>query len=164
MTPVQMSQVLRVRRRREDRALAALQQARAMQARAERQLAEARDALAAFDARMEASLRAFEERARIGLDPDRIVGMRAFHADQLRIRQEFMTPIGVAEGAVVMATDAVAEARQRWLQASQAAGNLQELTGEMTSRLARELERRQEQDLDEIAAARAGRRTMERDG
>ena len=163
MTPAQLADALRVRRRREDRALAALQQARAVQAEAEARREQAVGALVAFDARVETSMRAFEERARSGLNADRVVGMRAYHADRMQERQAFMEPIALAERAVLMAAEAVTQARHRWLKASQAAGNLQEMTAETTNRLLRELERYQEQDSDEMAAARAGRTTMERD-
>jgi len=161
MTPSQLAEALRVRRRREERALAALQRARHMQAQAEGQLAQATGALAAFDARIEASLRAFEERARIGIDPNRIMGMRAFHADQMQVRETFHEPIALARTAVGMAADAVAEARLHWQKASQAAENLQELNTTMARSAMRDLERRQEQDRDEIAASRA---TMREDG
>ncbi len=164
MTPKQIAEALRVRRRREERALAALQQAQAMQAQAEAKLAEAKGALAAFDSRLEASLHAFEERAKIGLNPHSIMGMRAFHADQLKLREAFHDPIALAEGAVSMAQDAVANARHQWKQASQAADNLQEMSAKMATSAARDLERRQEQDRDEIAATRAARASMEQDG
>ncbi len=161
MNPSQLAEALRVRRRREERALAALQRARQMQAQAEGKLAEATGALAAFDARMEANLRAFEERARTGIDPNRIMGMRAFHADQLQVREAFHDPIALAQGAVAMAMDAVNEARLHWQKASQAAENLQEMRKTMARSAMRALERRQEQDRDEIAAARV---TMREDG
>lgn len=161
MTPSQLADALRVRRRREERALAAFNRARQMQAQVEQQLAVATGALATFDARMEASLSGFEERARTGIDPNRIMGMRAFHADQMKIRESFHEPIALAQGALALAVDAVAEARHHWQKASQAAENLQELSKTMARSAMRDLERRQEQDLDEIAASRA---TMRQDG
>lgn len=157
MTPAQLGEALRVRRRREERALAAFQRAQAMLAQAEGKLAEATGALAAFDARVEAGMRAFEERAQIGINPQSIQGMRAFHADQLKIREAFHDPIALAQGAVAMAEDAVADARLRWQQASQAAGNLHDLNKTMARSAARDAERRQEQDQDEIAATRSSR-------
>jgi len=157
MTPTQLAEALRVRRRREERALAALQRAQAMLAQAQDQLAQATGALAAFDARMEASLRAFEERARVGINPHSIMGMRGFHSDQLKLREAFHDPIALAQGAVAMAEGAVADARHRWRQASQAAGNLKDMCATMARTTARDLERRQEQDQDEIAATMAGR-------
>lgn len=164
MTPAQIGEALRVRRRREERALIALQRAQAQQAQAERQLARAKDALAAFDARMAASLRAFEERSRIGISPDSVTGMRAFHADQLKAREAFHDPIALGEGAVAMAMDAVSTARLHWQQASHAAANLKEMSTTMARMAIRNLERRQEQDLDEIAATRAARATVDREG
>jgi len=164
MTPSQIAEALRVRRRREERALAALHRAQAMQAEAEMRLAQAHGALAAFDERMAASLRAFEERARIGINPDSIVSMRAFHTDQMKAREAFHDPIAFGEGAVAVAADAVSKARMHWQQASQAAGNLKEMSISMARTAARNLERRQEQDLDEIAATRAARMMMDREG
>lgn len=161
MNPRQLAEALRVRRRREERALAAFTRARQMQAQVEEQLALATGALAAFDARMNESLRGFEERARTGLDPNRIMGMRAFHADQLKIRETFHEPIALAQGALALAVDAVTDARHHWQKASQAAENLQELSTTMARSAMRDLDRRQEQDRDEIAASRA---TMRQDG
>jgi flagellar biosynthesis chaperone FliJ len=83
------------------------------------------------------------------------MGMRAFHADQMQHREAFKEPIIMAQGAVAMAGDAVETARHHWQQASQAAENLQELSTTMARSAMRDLERRQEQDRDEIAAARA---------
>jgi len=164
MTPSQIAEALRVRRRREERALAALQRAQAMQAEAEMRLAQAHGALAAFDERVAASLRAFEERARIGINPASIVSMRGFHADQLKAREAFHDPIALGEGAVAVAADAVTKARLHWQKASQAAGNLKEMSISMARTAARNLERRQEQDLDEIAATRVARAMMDREG
>jgi len=155
---------LRVRRRREERALAALQRAQTMQVQAQQRLAQAKGALADFDARMEASLRAFEQRSRIGINPDSITGMRACHADQLREREAFHDPIALGEGAVAIAIDAVAKARLHWQQASHAAGNLKEMSISMARTAAKDAERRQDNDLDEIAATRAARTMMDREG
>lgn len=155
MNASQLAEALRVRRRREERALAAFNRAQQVQAEAEGKLAQATGALAAFDRRMQESLRAFEERARIGIDPNRIMGMRAFHGDQLKIRESFHEPITLAQNAVAAAMEATAVARHNWQKASQAAENLQEMSTTMARSAMRDLERRQEQDLDEIAAARA---------
>ncbi len=157
MTPAQLAEALRVRRRREERALATLQQARAVETQAAAALAEARGALSAFDARLEAGLDAFRKRARMGVTPQGLTGMRAFHSDQLKAREGFQEPIAMAEGALALAQDRVAEARFLWQRATQAAGNLQEMGDGMTRAAARDRERRQEQDRDELAATRAAR-------
>lgn len=157
MTPAQLSEALRVRRRREERALTALKQAQAKQAEAEAQLANARGALAAFDAKLAAAMTTFEQRARGGVNPQSVMGMRSFYTDQIKLRESFNPPIAMAEGAVAMACDAVEQARYTWRQASQAAENMQEMGVTMARDAARHLERRQEQDRDELAATRMAR-------
>jgi|GEM_PF-3978599 len=161
MTPGQLAEALRVRRRREERALAEVHKAQAMHAQALAGHAQAVDALVQFDARLDATIRSFEARARIGINPHSITNMRAFHADQLQARGAYHEPIAVAEGAVALAEDAVEQARILWRQASQAAENLQDLGKSMARDAARDVERRQEQDRDEIAATRSMRMMRE---
>jgi len=164
MTPAQIIEALRVRRRREERAYAAFQQAQAMQVQAENQLAQATGALAAFDENLAAGRRAFEQRAKIGISPHSVTGMQRFHADQIKAREAFHDPIALAQGAVAMAQDAVAEARHRWQQARQAAENLQEMSKTMALTAAKDMERRQEQNRYEITATNAARISSEQDG
>ncbi len=155
MTPKQLNEALRIRRRREEKALAAMQRASEMRAQAQAALAAAQGALVAFDAQTEASMNGFFARSKLGINPDSVTGMRAFHTDRIQAREAYFEPIHLAERAVDMAANAEAEARANWRQASQAAENLQELNTKMTRQTMRDLERRQEQDQDEIAATRA---------
>ncbi len=157
MTPKQLNEALRVRQRREEKALAEMQRAIAMRTQAEAGLAAANGALVAYDAQTEASMNAFFERSKVGINPDSMTGMRAFHADRLQAREGFFDPIAMAEQAVTLAIQAETNARALWRQASQAAENLQELNTKMKHQAMRGLERRQEQDQDEIAATRAAR-------
>ena len=158
MTPKQLAEALRIRRRREERALTALQQALALETQARTALTAAEGALSAFDANLQASLDAFHARARLGINPGAAINMRAFHGDQLQVRETYLEPIQMAGQAVVLAEDATAKAREQWRQASQAAENLQELGDETSKRILRAIERREEQDRDEIAAARVSNR------
>jgi flagellar biosynthesis chaperone FliJ len=157
MTPKQLNEALRIRRRREEKALATMQQAGAMRAQAEAGLAAAHGALHAYDAQTEASMNAFLTRSKLGINPDSVTGMRGFHADRLIERDGLLEPIALAERAVDMALQAEETARRQWRLASQAAENLQELNTNMKKQAMRGLERRQEQDRDEIAATRAAR-------
>jgi hypothetical protein len=157
MTPKQLNEALRVRRRREEKALIALQRASALRAQAEAGLAAAHAALVNFDAQTEASMNAFFTRSKLGINPNSVTGMQAFHADRLQAREACFEPIAMGEKAVEIACQAEAAARAHWRQVSQAAENLQELNTTMTKQTMRDLERRQEQDQDEIAAARVAR-------
>ncbi len=155
MTPKQLSEVLRVRRRREEKALSELRGAQAAEAQANESLNAAWGALHDFDAALQARLDAFAERTRIGTNPDAIQAMRGFHTDQLALRPSFYDAIALAEQAVEMASQHVSEMRAKWMLASQAAENLQDLAKVETLKALRRADRRQEQDSDETSATRA---------
>ncbi len=155
MTPKQLSEVLMVRRRREERALSELREAQAIEAQAREGVGAAWGALNRFDAALQARLNAFSERTKIGTSPAAIQAMSAFHSDQLALRPAFFDAIAMAERAVAMAEEHVAEMRRKWMAASQAAENLQDLTKVETLKVLRRAERRQEQESDEVASTRS---------
>lgn len=161
MTPKQLSEALLVRRRREDRALRAFKEAQGACGQAEQALRTAHGMRESFDRAHEAKLAAFQERARNGFSPEAVLGMRAFHAEQMIVREQFAQPIAMAETAVALAEQAAAAAHAEWRRVSQAAENLQELYEKSKRDALRTLERRQEQDRDEISATRSMRFGME---
>lgn len=161
MTPNQLAEALMVRRRREDKALRALNDALSVLRQAQGMRDQAQSALDTFDRNLEARMSAFFERSKIGFNPDAVMGMRGFHADQMHLREGYFPAIEMANSAVSMAEDAVADARQKWRLASQAAENLQDMHKKASRELMRHNERRQEQDRDEISAMRAVRNALE---
>lgn len=161
MTPKELSQALQVRRLRERKAEKALRKAQAVvvQARAARDGAVGK--LAAFDHDLESRVAAFFDRGSLGIDPGRIEGMKTFHADQMLLRTGFVDAIGQAEQIVASAEQFLAQTRSSWQRANNAAENLQDFSQDENRRHQRELSRRAEMDVDELAVGQTARRKQE---
>ncbi len=157
MTPAQIKQALKVRELRADQAERTYNLARATQAEAFQALNYAQGKLADFDASYESRIAAFFEKTASGLSPDSLHSARVFHADLGQERFGIVDMIGKAEHAVDLAGRYVAQRRKVWATASQAADNIGKLYASAMTDVAREQERREEMDADELSVSRAFR-------
>ena len=158
MTPQELSQALRIRRLREERAERALAAARNTRDQAAGVVSQAKGKLVAFDHKLESSLRAFEERTSKGVNPAAIEQMKGFHADQLKLREDYVGAIANAQVELARTQAQMDETRAHWQRAFNAAENLQGLSDKSELDAKREDDRRAESEIDEIFGSLANRR------
>lgn len=161
MTPAQIKQVLNIRMLRSDKAERILYQARALESQALGSLNASQQQLEAFDASYEARIAAFFDKTASGVNPDSLHSSRSFHADLAGERSGILGVIEQAEHAVDLARQNVSHKRNAWAVASRAADNLKELHVKALAEVARDQERAEEQDADELSIARAYRESLE---
>lgn len=157
MTPKDLRQALNVRTLRAEKAERALYAARAVEAEAEQAVLHAETQLVAFDEALDARISAFYAKASIGIAPESLHSARAFHADLAGQRNRFESLLDETHDLLAAARQRTAEARSLWMQADAAARKLQEMVTLAERQARRSLERRAEQDADEIAVGRMQR-------
>ncbi len=149
--------ISQIRRVRENAAEQKLQTARARVEQAEQAARGAEEALESFDGHLTQRMREFHDVALKGKPVGAMEGAQSFHSDLMREREGYARQIAMARMETRRAREAAERARRDWATAHAKTETTQTAAQEARMDLRRVSEKRQEQDLDELATGRAGR-------
>ncbi|MDD2868171.1 hypothetical protein [Neomegalonema sp.] len=144
-----------IRRVRENAAEQRFQTARTRVDQAEQDVLKAETALSRFDGRLEQRMREFHDTALKGRPVGAMEGAQNFHSDLMREREGYARQIAMARLEVRRAGEAAERARREWATAHARTETTHEVAQEARMDLRRVSEKRQEQDLDELATGRS---------
>ena len=147
--------ISQIRRVRENSAEQRFQTAKLRAAEAEKAVRNAEKALAKFDENLHKRMTEFHDVALKGQPISRMQGAQSFHSDLTREREGYARQIAMARMEVRRANEAAERARREWATAHAKTETTQTAAHEARMDLRRVSERRQEQDLDELATGRA---------
>lgn len=148
--------ISQIRRVRENAAEQRFQIAKARAEEAEASARQAEETLAKFDGHLNQRLREFHDAT--GKPVSSLEGAQSFHSNLMREREGYARQIAMARIEVRRAHEAAERARHEWANAHARTETTQTAAQEARMDLRRGSERRQEQDLDEIATGRAAAR------
>ena len=147
--------ISQIRRVRENSAEQRFQTAKLRAAEAEKAVRNAEKALAKFDENLHKRMTEFHDVALKGQPISRMQGAQSFHSDLTREREGYARQIAMARMEVRRANEAAERARREWAIAHAKTETTQTAAQDARMDLRRISERRQEQDLDELATGRA---------
>ncbi|WP_018633162.1 hypothetical protein [Neomegalonema perideroedes] len=150
-----LKQIGQIRRVRENAAEQRFQSAKSRVEQAEQDVRKAETALTKFDGRLEQRMREFHDAALKGKPVGAMEGAQNFHSDLMREREGYARQIAMARLEVRRAGEAAERARRDWATAHAKTETTQTAAQEARMDLRRVSEKRQEQDLDELATGRS---------
>lgn len=154
MTAAELEQVLFIRTLRAEKAERALRLARDLEAQARGAVEQARGQLAAFDRNTEETVESFFDRRQSGTSPGNVHSAMQFHSNLAVERVHILRMIEELEHTLADASGYRAQALSHWAKADSAARNLRDLHTRAALKEKRTLERRLEQEMDELSLAR----------